>query len=52
MEARMSSKSMIIAGGRVIDPAQNIDRLADVLISDGRIVDVTDHVHGRAAGRV
>ena len=34
--------SMIITGGRVIDPAQNIDRLADVLISDGRIVDVTD----------
>ena len=29
----MSSKSMIITGGRVIDPAQDIDRPADVLIS-------------------
>ena len=38
----MSSKSMIITGGRVIDPAQDIDRPADVLISDGRIVDVTE----------
>ena len=38
----MNPKSMIITGGRVIDPAQDIDRLADVLICDGRIVDVTD----------
>ena len=38
----MDTNSMIVAGGRVVDPAQNIDRLADVLISDGRIVDVTD----------
>ena len=38
----MNPKSMIITGGRVIDPAQDIDRLADVLISDGRIVDVTE----------
>ena len=37
----MNPKSMIITGGRVIDPAQDIDRPADVLISDGRIVDVT-----------
>ena len=38
----MDTNSMIVAGGRVVDPAQNIDRPADVLISDGRIVDVTD----------
>ena len=38
----MNPKSMIITGGRVIDPAQNIDRITDVLISDGRIVDVTE----------
>ena len=38
----MNQNSMMIAGGRVIDPAQGIDRLADVLISGGRIVDVTE----------
>ena len=38
----MNSDSMVIAGGRVIDPAQDIDRPADVLMSDGRIVDVTE----------
>lgn len=38
----MNSNSMVIAGGRVIDPAQDIDRPADVLISDGRIVGVSE----------
>ncbi len=27
---------LIIKGGRVIDPSQNLDREADVLIVDGR----------------
>lgn len=30
----------ILAGGRVVDPSQNIDREADVLIEDGRIVGI------------
>ena len=38
----MNSKRTVVTGGRVIDPAQDIDRSADVLISDGRIVDVTE----------
>ena len=38
----MNSDSMVIAGGRVIDPAQDIDRPADVLITDGRIVGVSE----------
>lgn len=28
---------MVIAGGRVVDPANNLDRVADVLIVDGQI---------------
>lgn len=32
---------LAITGGRVIDPAQGIDRVADVLISDGKIEEVT-----------
>jgi dihydroorotase len=31
---------LILAGGRVIDPSQNRDREADVLIEDGRIVGI------------
>jgi dihydroorotase len=33
--------TLLISGGRVIDPANGIDAVADVLIRDGRIVSVT-----------
>ncbi len=33
--ARMSS--LLIVGGRVIDPANNVDTLADLLILDGQV---------------
>ena len=32
--------SMLIAGGRIIDPAQDVDMVGDVLIEDGRVVSV------------
>jgi len=32
--------SIVIRNGRVIDPASQTDRIADVLIADGRIVGV------------
>lgn len=32
--------SLLLAGGRVIDPSQDLDEVADVLISDGKIVRV------------
>lgn len=32
----------IIRGGRVIDPSQKIDRVADVVIADGRIKEIAD----------
>lgn len=38
----VNPKPIVITGGRVIDPSQEIDRPADVLISDGRIVGVTE----------
>ena len=34
----------LIKGGRVIDPAQNIDQTADVLLSDGVVRAVSPHV--------
>jgi len=37
----------VLRGGRVIDPSQGIDRVADVAFSDGRIAMVGDHLEGR-----
>ncbi len=37
----MNSQRVVISGGRVIDPAQGIDRPADVLAADGLIIEVT-----------
>ena len=36
----MTERSILIKGGRVIDPASNIDKTADVLIKDGVIAGV------------
>ena len=38
---------LLISGGRVIDPANNIDCIADVLIENSRIVAVTAGIAGR-----
>lgn len=38
-----------ISGGRVIDPANSIDEIADVVIADGRIVSVTKREPGATA---
>ncbi len=38
----MANDKRVIKGGRVIDPAQGIDRIADVLISGNEIVEITD----------
>src|SRR5438309_1234044 len=37
-----------IANGRVIDPAQDIDQIADLWIEDDRIIDVGPHHHFKA----
>ena len=34
------SNPLLIRGGRVIDPANNIDKIADVLIFDGKITEI------------
>src|SRR6202162_3102376 len=38
--ARDKSNSLLIRGGRVIDPAAKIDALMDVLLRDGRVAEV------------
>ncbi len=44
----LAARKLAITGGRVIDPAQGIDRVADVLISDGEIESVTENSSGSA----
>jgi dihydroorotase len=41
------SHDFVLRGGRVIDPAQGIDRLADVAFADGRVVAVGHGLTGR-----
>ena len=38
---------LAITGGRVIDPAQGTDRVADVLISHGKIEEITESSNGK-----
>ncbi len=33
---------LVISGGHVVDPSQNIDRISDVLIEDGKITGISD----------
>jgi dihydroorotase len=42
-------KPIVIRGGRVIDPAQQLDDVRDVLVRDGRIAEVTGKVSARDA---
>ena len=41
--------SLLIRGGRVVDPAQGIDALRDVLIDDGVVVQIGEHLTLRGA---
>jgi dihydroorotase len=34
---RVGAGSLVVAGGRIVDPAQSIDRIADLHIVDGRV---------------
>ncbi|MEK6284965.1 MAG: dihydroorotase [Acidobacteriota bacterium] len=36
---------LLIKGGRIIDPSQQLDRIADLLIEDGRVKSIGDSLH-------
>ena len=40
----MSTRTWLIRGGRVIDPANDVDGVCDVLVRDGRIAAVGEHL--------
>ena len=41
-------KSLLLIGGRVVDPANRLDALADVLVTDGKIAAVGPKLAGKA----
>ena len=43
---------LILRGARVIDPSQNIDRVADVRFTGGRVAEIGDRLAGGAATEV
>ncbi len=47
----MSPHELVIAGGRVIDPASGVDAVLDVALSDGRIAAVGQNLDRTSAGR-
>ncbi len=46
---RAAEYDLVIRNGRVIDPAQKIDRLADVAIRSGRIASISPNIPAEAA---
>jgi dihydroorotase len=45
----VTTHDFVLRGGRVVDPSQGIDRIADVAFSDGRVAMVGDGLQGRTA---
>jgi dihydroorotase len=45
------TKPILLAGGRVLDPSQNLDRVADVLIIDGKIELIGERVANETKNR-
>ncbi len=41
---------LLLVNGRIIDPANRLDQIADLLITDGKIAEIGDNLRPRAAG--
>jgi dihydroorotase len=51
-QAQAAHYDLLLKGGHVIDPANNLDRVADVGISAGKIAAVAETIPASAAGKV
>ncbi len=40
----MPNQNVLIRGGRIIDPASNLDRTTDLLLSGGKVARIDDHI--------
>ena len=38
----MAERAVLLKGGRVVDPSQDLDRVTDVLLAEGRVADIGD----------
>lgn len=43
------NSTIVISGGRVIDPSQNIDEIADVVIADGKVASISTRGGSKSA---
>ena len=48
--AKAGGRTLILAGGRVVDPSQNHDKIADVAIVDGKIDAIGRDLAGQSSG--
>ncbi len=48
----MASQTILIKGGRVIDPASRLDRATDLLLADGKVAQVADNLSASGARRI
>lgn len=52
MSTQQQSFDLVIAGGRVIDPATGLDAIRDVAVSAGHIVAIDPHITGAAVRKI
>ncbi|HIE09901.1 MAG TPA: dihydroorotase [Armatimonadetes bacterium] len=46
------SSTVLLKGGRVLDPSQRLDRVCDILIIDGRVAEVAEGIEPPSGARV
>ena len=51
-QAQAPHYDLLLKGGHVIDPANDVDKIADVAISAGKIAAVAESIPASAAGKV
>jgi len=52
VQAQATHYDLLLKGGHVIDPANDVDRIADVAISAGKIAAITENIPASEAGKV
>ena len=52
MATRRPPEDLLIAGGRVVDPSLQLDALRDIRTSNGRVVEIGEHLSPRSGERV
>ncbi len=48
----MPPTTLLISGGRIVDPSQSLDAMRDLLVTDGRITAIAEHIDETADERI